>query len=442
MPKKCVLILLDGLGDRAQADLGHQTPLQAAHTPRLDRLAATGSTGLYHAGKIGRPLPSENAHFALFGCPPEEFPGRGPLEALGANVDLAEGDVAMLAHFASVFRTLEDELVLRYDRVCGTPEEIDALYSACSGFEREGVRIDLHRTGGMFSVLTMKGDVSPYVTDSNPMVDGRKLSAIRPLAAYADDEAAVRTARVLTECLRRAHERLSKAEVNAIRARQKLPPINGLVTQRAGRLRPHTPLASRYGMRGLSMASGVMYKGMAQYLGMDFQRMKDTRDPGQDLARRIDFAARALEWYDFIHVHTKAPDHAAHTKRPNAKVKAIESLDKGLADAIEPLLDNDDVLLVVTADHSTPSHGTLIHSGEPVPVLFNGTGVRRDAVDKFDEIGVASGALGTLRGDELMHMILNYTDRARLAGIHDTPEPREFWPGDYAPFTVRDRGED
>ena len=306
MPKKCVLILLDGLGDRAQADLDHQTPLQAAHTPRLDQLAAQGSTGLYHAGKIGRPLPSENAHFALFGSPPEEFPGRGALEALGADIPLGEGDVALLAHFASVLRTLQDELVLRYDRVCGPSEEIDALYEAASDFEKEGIRIDLHQTGGMFSVLTMRGNASPYITDSNPMVDGRLISAIAPLAAYADDPAAVRTARVLTEYLRRVHARLSKAEVNAVRAKQKLPAINGLVTQRAGRLRPHVPLAARYGMRGLSIASGVMYKGLAAYLDMDFQRMKDTRDPGQDLARRIDFAARALDWYDFIHIHTKA----------------------------------------------------------------------------------------------------------------------------------------
>ena len=442
LPKKCVLILLDGLGDRAHADLDHRTPLQAASTPSLDRLAATGSTGLYHAGKIGRPLPSENAHFALFGCPPEDFPGRGPLEALGADVPLAEGDVAMLAHFASVLRTLEDELVLRYDRICGTPEEIDALYAAVADFEMDEIRINLHQTGGMFSVLTMRGDVSPHITDSNPMVDGRMISAIKPLAAYANDPATVRTARVLTEYLRQAHVKLAKAEVNAVRAQQKLPAINGLVTQRAGRLRPHIPHAARYGMRGLSIASGVMYKGMAAYLGMDFHRMKDTRDPGRDLARRIDFAARALDWYDFIHVHTKAPDHAAHTKRPGAKVRAIESLDKGIAEAIEPLLHNPDLLLVVTADHSTPSCGSLIHSGEPVPLLLNGPGVRRDPVDKFDEVSVACGALGTMRGDELMHTILNYTDRARLGGIHDTPEPREYWPGDYAPFTLKDRGED
>lgn len=440
MPKKCVLILLDGLGDRALADLDHQTPLQAAQTPCLDQLASLGSTGLYHADKIGRPLPSENAHFALFGYPKNEFPGRGPLEALGTDVPLGENDVAMLAHFTSMLQTLEGELILRYDRICGTPEEIDALYSTVANFEQDGIRINLHQTGGMFSVLTMHGDVSPYITDSNPMVEGRMISAILPLASHANDSATIRTARVLTNYLRQAHTHLSRAKVNETRSRQKLPAINGLVTQRAGRLCPRTPMGERYGLRALSIASGVMYKGMAKFLGMDFHHMKDTRDPGLDLTKRIEFATNALDKYDFIHVHTKAPDHAAHTKRPYAKVKAIESLDQGLAESIRPLLYDDNVLLVVTADHSTPSGGSLIHSGEPVPLMFVGDNVRRDTVDRFDEIHVAAGALSSMRGDELMHMILNYTDRARLAGIHDCPQAREFWPGDYRPFTMKDTG--
>ncbi|MEF2230452.1 MAG: alkaline phosphatase family protein [Pseudodesulfovibrio sp.] len=437
MTKKCVLILLDGLGDRALPQLNHRTPLQAAMTPCLDQLAARGSTGLYHAGKIGCPLPSENAHFALFGCAPDEFPGRGALEALGAGVKLGEGDVALLAHFACVLATLNGTLILRYDRVCGTPEETDALFEAVGPFESEGVRIELTQTGGMFSVLTLHGDVSPFITDSNPMVDGRRIPAVRPLASHEDDPAAVRTARVLSTYLRRAFALLAKTEVNQIRAKQKLPPINGLITQRAGRLCPVTPLHVRYGMRCLSLASGVMYRGMAKFLGMDFMRMKDTRDPGNDLAERVELAVRALADYDFIHIHTKAPDHAAHTKSPRAKLNAIESLDRGLAASVKQLL-RDDVILVVTADHSTPSMGALIHSGEPVPLLFVGEGVRRDAVDRYDEISVAGGCLGTMRGDELMHMVLNYTDRACLAGINDTPWGRQYWPGDYEAFSLHE----
>jgi 2,3-bisphosphoglycerate-independent phosphoglycerate mutase len=430
------MILLDGLGDRAQPELNHQTPLQAANTPTLDRLAALGSTGLYHAGKLGRPMPSEDAHFAMLGSPAREFPGRGPLEALGAEVPLGPGDIAMLAHFTSVLESLERQLILKYDRICGTPDEIDSLFAAVANYERDGIAIDLHKTGGMFSVLTMRGDVSPHITDSNPMVDGRFVSAVRPMASHADDPAAIRTARALTGYLRWAYGRLREVPQNLLRVKQKLPTINGLVTQRAGRLVDRVSLRDRYGLCGLSLASGFMYKGLAAYLGMDFRKLRDSRDPGRDLAERVGLATASIDKYDFIHVHHKAADRAAHTKNPRGKVKAIEALDRGLAETIDPLLHNEDVLLVISADHSTPSCGPLIHSGEPVPLMFVGRGVRRDAVTAFDEISVCGGALGLMRGDEMIHMILNYIDRARLHGLHDSPAIQEFWPGDYDPFTL------
>ena len=100
MPTRCILVLLDGVGDRAHDVLGGLTPLAAADTPAFDALAARGCNGLYHAGRLGLALPSENAHFAMFGNDAAEFPGRGPLEALGAGVDLAPGEVAVLAHLA------------------------------------------------------------------------------------------------------------------------------------------------------------------------------------------------------------------------------------------------------------------------------------------------------------------------------------------------------
>ncbi len=62
-------------------------------------------------------------------------------------------------------------------------------------------------------------------------------------------------------------------------------------------------------------------------------------------------------------------------------------------------------------DHSSAASGGLIHSGEPVPVMFIGDGIRRDNVTQFDEVNVAGGALGFLRGDEILHMILNHLDR-------------------------------
>ena len=74
---KIVLVLLDGLGDRAYNVLGDRTPLQAAFKPNLDRIARLGSTGLFHAASPGQCLPSETAHYLIFGYEVEEFPGRG-----------------------------------------------------------------------------------------------------------------------------------------------------------------------------------------------------------------------------------------------------------------------------------------------------------------------------------------------------------------------------
>jgi 2,3-bisphosphoglycerate-independent phosphoglycerate mutase len=102
MAKKCIMLLLDGVGDRSHPELKHRPPLQAARTPALDRLVRVGANGLYHAAQVGQALPSENAHFAMFGYDMDVFPGRGALEALGAGIDLAPESVAMLTHQVSV----------------------------------------------------------------------------------------------------------------------------------------------------------------------------------------------------------------------------------------------------------------------------------------------------------------------------------------------------
>ena len=56
MPEKCILILLDGLGDRSYRELDFKTPLQAADTPVLDKVAVASANGMYHAGCMGQAL--------------------------------------------------------------------------------------------------------------------------------------------------------------------------------------------------------------------------------------------------------------------------------------------------------------------------------------------------------------------------------------------------
>src|SRR2546426_3916318 len=108
-------VCLDGLGDDPIPELDGRTPLEAARTPVLDGLARRGSSGLvYTVGEDVAPE-SDIAVFAILGYDPrEEHPGRGVLEALGAGMDVRDGDLAYRVNFA----TQEDGAIVdrRVDR--------------------------------------------------------------------------------------------------------------------------------------------------------------------------------------------------------------------------------------------------------------------------------------------------------------------------------------
>lgn len=436
MPRACVLLVLDGLGDRSHPMLGGLTPLQAAATPHLDAIAAAGANGLYHASFPGQALPSENAHFAMFGATPEEFPGRGYLEALGLGLSPGPDDVCLLAHFCNVVVENGCLRLWRDKPERPSPEDAAALFKAVADFTFESVTVRLTPDKGLFGVLTMTGDVSPEVTDTNPMVDGLFLPEPEPMAGAG--QAAARTARALKAYLLHTRRVLCAHPVNAAREKAGLTPINALVSQRAGKKRPMPSFGQRFGLRPASIAAGTLFTGIAKALGFDLLAVRDTADPGADLAKRLRLAARAVADYEFLHVHTKAPDEAAHTKDPLAKKAVIEALDAAIGRAAGPLLADPDVLFAVTADHSTPSSGPLIHGGEPVPLCLHGQGQRVDAVTRFDEIAAAAGCLGPVRGAQLPYLILNGLERARLAGIRDTPAPPACYPGPVTPFRLEE----
>lgn len=94
--------------------------------------------------------------------------------------------------------------------------------------------------------------------------------------------------------------------------------------------------------------------------------------------------------------------------------------------------------MVVTSDHSTPSGSDLIHSGEPVPLAMAGEGVRVDGVKKFDEVSAAAGALGMLRGDEFMLLVLNHLDRSQLVGLRQAPQATPHRPRRRRPFRIEE----
>ena len=63
----------------------------------------------------------------------------------------------------------------------------------------------------------------------------------------------------------------------------------------------------------------------------------------------------------------------------------------------------------------------VIHSGDPVPFVVAGPGVRADRVSEFGESTCADGILGHLRGPDMMPVLLNAADRPLFLGSRPTP---------------------
>ncbi len=437
-PRKIILLLLDGLGDRSYPALDHRTPLQSAQTPNLDRLAHMGSNGLFHASLMGQCLPSETAHYLLFGYALETFPGRGLLEAVGAGLRFDDQDVLCLAHLCNVVFQ-EGIPLLAYGRkeIKGNPDELEALYGAITPYEAGGVRFTLEKTGPNDGILILRGMVSPHISDSDPMIRGCPMARVLPMDHNPEPDEARLTAHALNEYLTWCHVKLVEHPDNLARRERNVPQANFLATQRCGRSIVQVPFYRRWGLRAMLIASGHMYAGLALELGITLFRVEDSPDPEGDIRERLSMALND-RGHDFIHVHTKVPDEVAHRGDPEGKRAAIQALDRGLNELVDAVTRRKDLIVAVTGDHSTPSVSPLIHSGEAVPVLIVGGDTRRDGVERFDEVCALQGCLGPLRGSELMLTLLNYADRSNLLGHRLGQREGPSFSKDYQPFRMEE----
>ncbi|WP_338605960.1 alkaline phosphatase family protein [Desulfoferula mesophila] len=434
LERKCILVLLDGLADRAQPSLRGRTPLEAAETPNLDSLAAEGACGYFHALSPGQALSSEAAHFFMMGYSPEEFPGRGYLEALGEELEFGPEDILLLAHLARARRE-GDRLVLAEKKPRLPEEEAKEFFSLVRAYQGPRGAARLEHTKGSSGVLILSGGaLAASITDSDPMYPGLPLMEPLPWEGAESDPAALNTCALLADYLAWAHRRLAVHPLNTEAAR----PVNAVITQRAGRApRGLSTIAQRWGLRALSISSAPIYRGVFRALGASALVVPEGANPGRDLTAKLALAAERLDEFDLIHVHSKAPDEAGHAKDPQRKREAIAALDAGLGEGLQALKGRE-VLLVVTGDHSTACSGAMVHSGEPSPLLMHGPDVWRDQADAFHETACARGALGLLRGPELMYTILNGLDRGKLWGLRDNPRDLPYYPAARRALSLKD----
>jgi 2,3-bisphosphoglycerate-independent phosphoglycerate mutase len=396
-----VVFLLDGLADRAHEVLGGRTGNEAASTPNLDALAAGGSCGLLYAVGPGRAPSSEVAHWSMLGYRPEEFPGRAVFEALGHGQEVSAHDVHAYAALRPAERRDDGWWLTGRPDPERDAEETRRLVERCNGIVVDGLTFSLAHVWRGEAVLRISGGADDRVTDTDAFFRDRH-PLLRPRALVAEAE---RTARACEEWTREVLRRLEGERFNVITLKW------------FGRPRTVPSFLERHGVTGAFAADSSFLRGLGQALGLQAVDAPETDDPVADLRGRVELAKQRLEAGDtFVFCHQKTTDAAGHTKDPRIKQETIEQLDAALGG-----LPTDRAIVCVTGDHATPASPEVIHSGDPVPLLVAGPGVRADRVERFGELDCAAGILGQLRGPDLMPVLLNAADRPLFLGSRPTP---------------------
>ncbi len=426
-----LFIVLDGLADRPQAALGGKTPLEAAHTPYLDRLAQLGVNGQLIPLAPGLPLESETSHFLLFGYPLEQFPGRAAFEAIGRGIEVHANSVILLASFAAT--TVRDRIVYR-DALLWERHQVKdehdcrVLSAAVAEYESHDIHFSLQECGRCEGILSLTGHPSRYVSDVDPFANGMAVAKALPLEEAADQDNAQRTARALNAYLAWAHTRLQAHPLNHQRQRDRQAGINFLLTKWAATRPQVAPFQDQNGLRAASIENYPLYTGIARVCGMTPVKVAHHSSMLQDFQDKLQTVDELFQrGYEFVHVHTKGPDLAAHRKDPFEKKHIIGQLDSALRPVVQRIEHSHDLLVVVTGDHATPSRGPLIHSGEAVPLLIaGGPNVLVDQVSQFHERTAFQGGLGQVYGKDLMSIVLNLTDRVGLHGVRHQRRVRPY----------------
>lgn len=406
MVKKILLIIIDGLADRPIKALGGKTPLEAAETPNMDKLAKRGMTGLMHTVDVGVRPGSDVAHLAIFGYDPNVYyTGRGPFEAAGVGMRLEKGDVALRGNFA----TVDDDFKV-LNRRAGRIDNTQELVAAVNGLMFDKVKILVRQgTGHRVAVVLRGKNLSGKISNSDPKKTAVKMLEVRPLE---DSAAAKKTARVVNAFIKKSHRILAKHPFNRERKEQGLLPANIILLRGAGEMGEFPSFEKRYGLKAVCIAAAGMYKGVGRILGMKVLSVKGaTGKPDTDVAAKIREAIAAVKQSDFVFVHIKAADNLSEDGDYMAKKAFIEKIDK----SFYPLLQLKDTLVVITADHTTSS-ALKMHTADPVPVLIAGDGVRRDEVASFGERSVVHGKLGHIQGRHLMPILLDQIGRLPIFG--------------------------
>ena len=410
---KIVYVLLDGVGDLPHPDLDGKTPLEAAITTNMDRLAKNGSMGQVISVGEGIAPESDIAVFNMLGYKFQhsDYAGRGVIEAIGIGIDFKDGDLALRGNFA----TLDNEGQI-IDRRAGRnierddAEKISKEIESGIKFSNPDASVVVAPTIGHRIIVRLRDSkqLSSEITNTDPAytrVDGMGIAKavsdfmrIEKCIPMEQTEDASNAAKLVNEFTEQSLEIMKKSDVNKQRAQKNKKLLNSILLRDAGNKYPNVkPINELHAMNFSCIVDMPVEIGISNIL-----KMKTFNAGGlTDYEEKAKVAAQAMNAENAIYVHLKGPDEFGHDGDAIGKMKNIEEIDKRFFGTLLDNIDASKIAIMISADHSTP----CIHKGhsdDPVPLLISGDMITNDDSERFTEKEGKNGAIGLIEGADVV----------------------------------------
>jgi 2,3-bisphosphoglycerate-independent phosphoglycerate mutase len=409
-----IYVLLDGVGDLPHPNLNGKTPLEAANTPTLDKIASNGVIGEVISVGKGIAPESDIAVFNMLGYKFEhvDYAGRGVIEAIGVGIDFKDGDLALRGNYS----TLNEEEIIT-DRRAGRhieKEDADGIAKELEEkikFSDPDTKIMVAPTIGhrvTVRIRTPSQKLSSKITNTDPAYsniggmgvakavgDFLKIEKCLPLE---DVENSKFTANLVNEFSKQSIKIMKESKINKKRKEENKKQLSCILLRDAGNKHPDvSPINEKHKMKFSCIVDMPVELGISKVL-----KMKAFEAGGlTDYEEKARVAANAMETQNAIYVHLKGPDEFGHDGDAIGKMKNIEEIDQRFFKTLVENIDSSKVAIIISADHSTPCINKG-HSDDPVPVIVSADFIKNDGTTRMTEEQAKKGSIGLLQGAEVV----------------------------------------
>ncbi len=359
---KYIILIGDGMGDYPLPELGGKTPLEAAKTPHMDKLARQGELGLARTIPPGMEPGSDIANLAIMGYDPARYhTGRAPLEAAALGVKLAPDEVAFRCNLVTLRAEMGGLIMEDYAAGHITSEEARVLIEALEAKLGQNGRHFYPGVSYRHLLVWNQGEAGwktypPH--DHTGQEVGRLFQSEGPAAP-------------LWDLIRASWPVLQEHELNRRRRAEGKLPATSIWLWGQGRPPALPTLQERFGLTGAVVCAVDLIRGIGLYAGLTPMLVPgatgylDTNYEG-----KVQAALTALRDKDLVFVHVEAPDEAGHKGELSLKMQAIEDFDARVVGPMLAGLKNlGDHRVLVMCDHLTPI-AVKTHTPEPVPFVL------------------------------------------------------------------------